>query len=110
MGVLTVAIFSVLLAIIPLLFFSLVRREAFDDVLSTVFGSAFLNSNRVVLGGVLSVVLVNVILFLFVFVAFVLEKPQPKRRKRLGDPTFGKERAPEKDLTKKEKKENKKEK
>ncbi len=103
MGVLTVAIFSVLLATVPLLFFSLVRRQSFDGVLSSVFGSTFLDLNRVVIGGLLAVILVNVILFLFVFVAFVLEKPPPKRKKRAGDPTFGKERDSRKVEKKKDK-------
>ena len=99
---LTVAIFSVLLATVPLVFFSLVRRQSFDGVLSSVFGPTFLDLNRVVIGGVLSVILVNLILFLFVFVAFVLEKPPPKRKKRAGDPTFGKERDARKEERKKE--------
>ena len=104
----TVTIFSVLLAVVPLFFFSLVRRNAFDEILVPIFGSAFLDTNRVVLGGLLSVVLVNVVLFLFVFVAFVLEKPPPKKRKKkqVGDgvPTFGKDKAEEKnDEPKKEK-------
>jgi hypothetical protein len=103
MGVRTVALFSVLLATVPLVFFSLVRRQSFDGVLASVFGSTFLDLNRVVIGGVLSVILVNLILFLFVFVAFVLEKPPPKRTKRAGDPTFGKERDVQREQSKESK-------
>jgi hypothetical protein len=90
MGFLTIGLFSILLAIAPLAFFSLVRRRFFDEILSSLFGSGFLDSNRVVLGGVLAVVLVTIVLFLFVIVAFVFEKPAPtKKRGRAKSATFG---------------------
>ena len=38
MGFVTVAVFSVLLAVVPLFFFSLVRRQVFDGLLATIFG------------------------------------------------------------------------
>lgn len=84
MGVGTVGLFSILLATIPLWVFSGIRHGKYDTLILFFISSNrqdFLESNRVVIGGILAVVLVNLIVALFLVVAFVFEKVPPKKNK-----------------------------
>jgi len=77
MGVGTVGLFSILLAVFPLWTFSGIRHGTFDTLILYVIPSHyqdFLESNRVVIGGIVAIILVNVIVALFLLVAFVFEK------------------------------------
>lgn len=74
MGVGTVGVFSVLLAVIPLWTFSQIRKGVFDSILTVLLGDRSIDEYRVVIGGIVGIVLVQFVLALFVLYAFVLEK------------------------------------
>lgn len=77
MGVGTVGLFSILLAILPLWVFSSIRHGRFDALILYFLPSTyqeFLETNKAVIGGIVGIVLVNVIVALFLLVAFVFEK------------------------------------
>lgn len=78
MGVGTVGLFSILLATIPLWTFSRIRRGTFDTLILLCISKDnnrdVLENNRVVIGGIVAIILVNVIVALFLLVAFVFEK------------------------------------
>lgn len=74
MGVGTVGVFSILLAVIPLWTFSQIRKGVLDSILIFILGNRSIDEHRVVIGGIISIVLVQIVLCLFVLYAFVFEK------------------------------------
>jgi|Transcript_7093 hypothetical protein len=74
MGVGAVGVFSILLAVIPLWTFSQIRKGVFDSILTVLLGDRSIDEYRIVIGGIVGIVLVQLVLFLFVLYAFVLEK------------------------------------
>ena len=86
-AVFTVGIFSVILAVVPLWVFSDIRHGRLDWLLSRVLGDSiivkFSKDTRVLLGGVVAIVLVNIVIFFFILVAFVFE-PRVSEKTREG--------------------------
>ena len=76
MGLKALGVFSVLMAALPLLTFRLVRQGHFDSTLLSIFNGRedIIENNRLVMGGIAAVVMVNVVLFSFVLNAFFFEK------------------------------------
>lgn len=87
MGVGTVAAFSCILATFPLWVLSQIRQGHLDNVILFIIGNHrqnFLHANRVVIGGVIAIILVNLVVAAFLLVAFVFEKTPstPDRKKK----------------------------
>ena len=80
MGVKTVGLFTVLLAIIPLLGFRFVRNGSIDGLLLGILNNRndILEQYRVIIGGVFGIILVNILITIFLIVAFFFEEVPAK--------------------------------
>lgn len=89
-ALLTVGVFSVILAVVPLWVFSQIRHGGLDWLISSAFGDYILQSkdSRVIFGGVAAIVLVNIVIFFFILVAFVFE-PRVTGKKENNIPAGG---------------------
>jgi hypothetical protein len=75
MGIKTVGLFTVLLAVIPLLGFRFVRNGSIDGLLLGILNNRndILEQYRVIIGGVIGIILVNILITIFLIVAFFFE-------------------------------------
>eukprot|EP00890_Picochlorum_soloecismus_P002255 jgi/Picsp_1/302/NSC_00301-R1_---NA--- len=80
MGIKTVALFTVLLAVIPLLGFRFVRNGSIDGLLLGILSNRndILEQYRVIIGGIFGIVLVNILITIFLIVAFFFEEVPAK--------------------------------
>jgi len=80
MGFKTVGLFTVLLAVIPLLGFRFVRNRSIDGLLLAILNNRndILDQYRVIIGGIFGIILVNVLITIFLVVAFFFEEVPAK--------------------------------
>ena len=80
MGVGTVGLFSALLAVVPLAVFFAAKHGGMDAALGAVLGADNLtDSSRLIVSGVLGVVCVNLVVALFLVVAWQEPPPSPSK-------------------------------